>query len=185
MEVAGSSTSSCVLWLCDTAEVQLRKFRSIYYQRCRRAARSVASATVTTMITDEFLIVLTGEFIRSLSDYSIVYPEKVFGDRVRRSDGIRLRSTFCIALAGESLLLDLHQSSQFISPRLVIHRYVDGRVVEESLSEDSLLCHYIGEVRGHRLSSAAVSICGGLVSLCMMQKEIRCVGRTVCHGVTV
>lgn len=109
-----------------------------------------------------------GEFIRSLSDYSVVYPERLSGDRSRRSLGIRFDSTFRIQLSGKGLLLDLYQSSQFISPHLVIHRYADGRVFEEVPNEDNLLCHYIGEVRGHRLSSAALSTCGGLVSLCMM-----------------
>lgn len=103
--------------------------------------------------------------MRSLTDYSIVYPDRVSGTpRERRSDAESPEFTFRVVASGESLLLDLYHSSRFITPNLVIHRYVDGRIVEELLSEESRLCHYVGEVRSHRRSSVALSTCSGLVS---------------------
>ena len=115
---------------------------------------------------NEPLIVFTGEFMRSLSDYSIVYPEKVSNNgRVRRNDRRDNMFTFRIIASGRSLMFDLYRSTEFMSPNLVLLRYMEGSMVEEQLDDESRLCHCVGEVRGHIGSRVVLKTCRGLVRL--------------------
>ena len=122
----------------------------------------------------------------SLKDYRIVVPRKVSSDgqhlshnlehqhstskRRRRAadddDDNSIHYRLQLVQGEEDKHLHLKPNDRLIAPVLVVERRgrnVSSHRLERSVATKSH-CHFIGQVRGHDDSTAAVSTCKGLVS---------------------
>uniref|UniRef100_A0A8C9SCL0 ADAM metallopeptidase with thrombospondin type 1 motif, 12 n=1 Tax=Scleropages formosus TaxID=113540 RepID=A0A8C9SCL0_SCLFO len=109
---------------------------------------------------------LTGHFIRSQLEYSIVYPKRVGRDK-RALDSSEKFVHYSVAFGGQDLTFNLTVNNYLLASNYVL----EGRsgcqnmtLKQNSYGENS--CHLIGRVTNSSFQgTAAVSICKGLVRI--------------------
>nr|CAD7570254.1 unnamed protein product [Timema californicum] len=119
-----------------------------------------------------------GRYTRDIHDYELVVPQKVnedgsfltyslpyfyerfSGDRRKRQPDIKVH--YALHFNGDLHHIELEPNYDLLSPAMVVESKRNDIRNSKFTSPKSQQCHFIGTIRGHRNSRAAISLCEGM-----------------------